>query len=205
MSGAPNTDALSDAVARLRRMGVVPAVAKTLGDDNQAFAAKLRSVVLDEVPAYTESGNPEVLPELQRHLEDHIEAARSLLAGNPVGSFGFIDEHAERRAAQKFPLDAMLQAYRCLHRLLAPWIRDAALDVAPDDAHVRRVVAAVTDFTIEYTGLVGSLITSRYVELTRVLAEAEGDRRLELLNTLLDGYDESDQHASRLLLSLIHI
>jgi hypothetical protein len=199
MSEAPGKPALSDAVARLRRMGVVPAVATALRDDSKAFVTRLRKVVLDEVPAYTESGNPEVLPELQRHLEDHVDEVTGLLGGQPPGEFAFVDTHAERRAEQKFPLDAMLQAYRCLHKLLSPWIRDAALEVATDDAHVRRVVAAVTDFTIEYTGLVGTRLTARYVAHTRRQAEAEGDRRLELLNTLLDGYDESDRRAARLL------
>jgi hypothetical protein len=199
MAELPGIDALTDAVARLRRAGVVPGIAAMLRENSQGFAARLRATVLDEVPAYTESGNPEVLPELQRHLEDHVDEVCGLLAGNPPGPFGFIDTHAERRAEQKFPLDAMLQAYRCLHRLLAPWIRDAAIDVAADDAQLRRVVAAVTDFTIEYTGLVSTQLTARYVDHTRRLAEAEGDRRLELLNTLLDGYDESDRQAARLL------
>jgi hypothetical protein len=199
MAETSRTDALSSAVTRLRGMGVVPGVAAALRDDSRGFAAKLRAAVVDEVPAYTESGNPEVLPELQHHLEDHVGAVCGLLAGEPAGPFEFIETHAEHRAAQKFPLDAMLQAYRCLHKLLAPWIRDAALDAAADDAHLRRVVAAVTDFTIEYTGLAGTRLTARYVDHTRRLAEAEGDRRLELLNTLLDGYDESDRRAARLL------
>jgi hypothetical protein len=199
MAETPGTDALSGAIARLRGMGVVPALAATLRTGSKDFAATLKAAVLDEVPAYTQSGNPEVLPELQQHLEDHVTEVCGLLGGEPAGPFEFIDAHAERRAAQKFPLDAMLQAYRCLHKLLAPWIRDAALDVAADDAQLRRVVAAVTDFTIEYTGLVGTRLTVRYVDDTRRLAEAEGDRRLELLNTLLDGYDESDRRAARLL------
>jgi hypothetical protein len=199
MAENPRTDALTDAVGKLRGMGVVPGVATTLRDDSAAFTARLRTAVLEEVSAYTDSGNPEVLPELQHHLEDHVSEVCGLLAGSPPGPFEFIDTHAERRAAQKFPLDAMLQAYRCLHKLLAPWIREAALDAASDDAHVRRVVAAVTDFTIEYTGLVGTRLTARYVDHTRRLAEAEGDRRLELLSTLLDGYDEADRSAAKLL------
>jgi hypothetical protein len=199
MANAPRIDALADAVARLRRVGVVPGVSATLRAARRDFVSTLRAAVLDEVPAYTESGNPEVLPELQQHIEDHVTEVCGLLAGDPTGPFEFIDAHAERRAAQKFPLDAMLQAYRCLHKLLVPWIRDAALSVAADDAHVRRVVAAVTDFTIEYTGFAGSRLTARYVDHTRRLAEAEGDRRFELLNTLLDGYDESDRRAARLL------
>ena len=102
-----------------------------------------------------------------------------------------VREHAERRAAQKFPLDALLQSYRVLHKTLSTWIRDAALEVADESAQLRRVVAAVTDFVIEYTGSAGSLLTSEYVHHTRRLAEAEAGQRGALLNTLLDGYDEA--------------
>jgi sugar diacid utilization regulator len=52
---------------------------------------------------------------------------------------------------------------------------------------------------IEYASAISTLITSEYVSQTRLLAEAEGDRRIELLNMLLRGYDESDPRAAQLL------
>ena len=42
-------------------------------------------------------------------------------------------------------------------------------------------------------------MTSEYVLQTRVLAEAVGDQRSELMTTLLRGYDESDSRAAQLL------
>jgi len=74
-----------------------------------------------------------------------------------------------------------------------------ALTVADSAAQVRRVVAATADFAIELTDAVSTVATSEYVVHTRLLAEAEGDRRIELLNTLLDGFDESDSRAAQLL------
>jgi hypothetical protein len=199
----PESDGLRASLRSLRQQGVAPEVAVPLAARQHAFVAELLQAVTDEVPAYRQSGNPEAIPELERHLGDIVARACRLLTGEAVTSFNFVSEHACRRAAQKFPLDAILHtyrhAYRGIHRLLLRWIREAALEIADETAHVRRVVAAVSDFAAEYTGMLGTLLTSEYVEHTRVLAEAEGDRRTRLMDTLLRGYDESDRVAARLL------
>ena len=184
---------------QLVAVGVVPAVQAPLVADAGRITAELRKAVLDEVPAFTDSGNPDVIPELEGHLEAHVREVCRLLGGGSAGDLEFVREHAERRAEQKFPLDALLQSYRILQRALVNRVRDAALEVADETAHLRRVVAAATDFVIEYMGDAGSALTSEYVRQTRRLAEAEADRRSALLNTLLDGYDEADQAAAGLL------
>jgi len=196
---SPEFHALGLTLEPLRVAGAVPALGETLRQDQAAALVGLIDTTIAEVRAFTETGNPEVLPELRDHLDLHLETVCKLLTDDLSGDFEFVRSHAARRAEQKFPLDALLQSYRCLHRMLSGWIRDAALEAANDDAHVRRVVAAVVDFTIEYTGVINTLTTTAYVNQTRRLAEAEGDRRTALLNTLLDGYDESDQQAARLL------
>ena len=193
-------DTLAASLSPLREAGVVPAVARRLEPESRLVLDGLvEEIVGGAVAAYSETGNPEIVPELRDHLRDHLAEVCRLLEGERPGDFAFVRAHAEKRAAQRFPLDATHQTYRLLHRALATWIRDAALETAHKDAHVPRVVAWVSDFTIEYTGAVGSLATSSYVDKTRRDAEAEGDRRQLLFNTLLDGYDESDQRAARLL------
>ena len=157
------------------------------------------ATIVREVPAYTGSGNPDVLPQLEAHLQAHIAEFGRLLGGARPGDFGFVLEHARLRAEQKFPLDATHQAYRHVGKGVLEWVRDAALDIADSSAHVPRVVADVTDVVFEYMGTIATLLTSEYVEQTRLIAEAEGDRRTELLTILLDGYDESDARAARLL------
>lgn len=179
--------------------GVVPGVGTALQKHLTDLTSELIETVTAEVEAYRESGNPDVIPELETHLAEVIGTAAGLLAGARPGAFDFVVEHARLRASQKFPLDAILHAYRCVHRNLSRRVRDAALEAADESAQVRRVVAAVTDFTVEYTGALGTVLTSEYVAHTRVLAEAEGDRRTRLLDTLLSGYDESDRVAANLL------
>jgi len=190
---------LNTAIAALRTSGVVPVVAGRLREGSEAICRKLREVVMQEIPAFTASANPDVLPEFEQDLALHVKEICHLLAGGLPGDLAFVAAHARRRAEQKFPLDAVLQSYRCTLRILSDWIRDAALQAADESAQVRRVVAAVTDFTVEYLGLVSSLATTEYVSHTRQLAEAEGGRRSKLLNMLLLGYDESDNRAAQLL------
>ena len=189
------------AVRALDALGLLPALGTALRRDAAGITSALVADVRQQVAAFSESRNPDVLPELAIHVRDLVAAAAALLEGRRSMEFEFVTAHAERRAAQKFPLDALLQAYRCAHRVLAERIRDAAIGLAGDDLQLTRVVAAVSDFTIELTGLLGTRITADYVHFTRRLAEAEGDQRTRLLSTLLDGYDESDPQAATLLRS----
>nr|NIP88206.1 hypothetical protein [Gammaproteobacteria bacterium] len=93
---------------QLEQAGVVPAVQAPLLADAGRVTAELQKAVLDEVPAFTESGNPDVVPELEAHLEAHVREVCRLLGGGLPGELDFVREHAERRASQRFPLDALL-------------------------------------------------------------------------------------------------
>jgi hypothetical protein len=160
-------------------------------------AIALREAVLTEVPAFSASGNPEILPSLASHAGEHMQEIRRLADGGEIGDFAFVKLHAQRRAEQYFPLEAILHAYRCGHRVLSRWLRDAAVAHQPQD--VEKAISAVADFSIEYTNTISTIMAAEYVAQTRILAEAEGDRRTELLNILLSGYDESDAKSARLL------
>ena len=97
-----------------------------------------------------------------------------------------------------FPLEATLHAYRCIHKVFSRWVRDAPLD-GPAVSGASTLAAAVADFTFEYTNAVSTVFASVYVSQTRLLADVAGDRRTELLNILLRGYDESDGRVARIL------
>ena len=178
-------------------MGIIPAALEPLEHGMQQTKGALRDAVLAEVPAFSRSGNPDVVPELAHHASEHIDEIRRLIAGGEAGGFDFVRAHAHRRAAQRFPLEAILHAYRCGHRVLSLWMRDAAL--AAGCSSQENAISVVADFAIEYTDTVSSIVTAEYVDHTRALAEAEGDRRSELFNILLNGFDESDGRVARLL------
>lgn len=188
---------LRQVLASLAESGVVPAAAAALDAGMAEAVAALGAAVLAEVPAFSESANPEVLPQLRQHALAHVQEMRRLLGGGALRDFAFVRAHAQLRAEQRLPLEATLHAYRCGHRILARWVRDAAVAAGP--AQLEQAVAASADFAIEYTNTISTIATSDYVAQTRLLAEAAGDLRTELLSLLLSGYDESDGRVARLL------
>jgi hypothetical protein len=154
----------------------------------------LRDAVVEEVPAFIASRNPEILPGLDRHVEDHLSEVERLFGGGEVTDFEFVKIYAHQRAEQHFPLEIILHSYRCGHRILSRWLRLAA-GPGPND----KAVNSIADFAMEYTNAVSTVAASEYVVRACALAEAEGDQRTELLNVLLTGYDESDSRVTRLL------
>ncbi len=190
----PNA-ALRRVLAGLRRSRVATGVVAALKADSAAVRERLKDTVIREVAAYSESNNPDVLPELEAHVGEHVGEILRLLAGGTVGEFGFVTSYARRRAAQKFPLEAILHAYRCQRDEFSRWLADTAS--VRDD--VQQAVENVGEFAIGYTDTTSTLLAADYVAQTRLLAEAEGDRRTELLGILLSGYDESDARVARIL------
>ncbi len=57
----------------------------------------------------------------------------------------------------------------------------------------------MADFTLEYTDAVSTVASTAYVEQVRLMADVAGDQRAQLLNILLDGYDESDARVAVIL------
>ena len=192
-------DALKRQLDRLAALNIVatitPALDATMADAGQ----RLRQSTLAEIPQFTESGNPDVLPELEEHAGAHLATMRAMLDSGAVADFDFVRRHAARRAEQHFPLEASLHAYRLGHRVLARWIRDAAIASMPDATDRTGIVEAIADFSIEYTDCISNILASEYVAHARALAGAEVDRKAELLDILLKGYDESDGRVARVL------
>ena len=197
MTSAQEQATLTQALVLLAEIGVVPQAAASLNRGIRKIGDSLRKAVISEIPAFSASANPQILPDLARHAGEHLEEIERLFGGGKVGNFEFVRVHAHQRAEQRFPLEATLHAYRCGHKVLSRWMRDAALAAVPDNNE--RVIAAVADFAIEYTNSISTICAAEYVTRTRVLAEAEGDRRTEMLNILISGYDESDGRVARLL------
>ena len=189
--------ALMQTLERLAELGVIPDVAPALRRSAGSVEIALRDAILSEVLAFTNSRNPQILPDLRDHAKAHVAEVVRLFAGEPSGDLAFVSAHARRRAEQRFPLEATLHAYRCGHRAISRWLRDAAASVCPQIVH--EAVEAIADFAIEYTNAISAVMTSDYVAHTRLIEAAEGDLSAELLNILLAGYDESDGRIGRLL------
>lgn len=226
--------ALRQALMRLAPWGVLPRAAASLGRGAQDMAARVRDAVLAEVPAFSTSQDPEVRPDLEQHARELVAELKRLIDAGPPDTLEFVRGYARSRAAQRFPLEALLHAYRCAHKVWTPWLQEAAANAAaaasksPGAARSTRpargaqaprtppaplalqrgpanladladIASAVADFATEFTSTLGIVAAAEYVAHTRVLAEAEGDRRTELLGLLVSGFDEADARVARLL------
>lgn len=187
---------LRELLAELSSAHAIPQAAAALEGTLESTVRSLRDTIVVEIPAFSATGNPEVLPGLERHVREHVLTVHRLFAGREPDEFEFVRSHARLRAEQRFPLEVTLHAYRCGHRVLSRWLRDAVAACPPAKPDA---IIAVADFAIEYTNTVSIIAAAEYVARTRILAEAEGDRRTELLNILLSGYDESDGRVAQLL------
>jgi hypothetical protein len=180
--------ALNDALKKLAASPILGATIRRLADNAAVMAAELNRAVSTEVPQFSASMNPDILPESARHSAQHIEEILRLLRGGPLSDFDFVQEHARRRAEQRFPLEATLHAYRSGHKVLSRWLRESAA-----------AAAEAADFAMNYTDAISTTFASSYSAHTLLLADIAGDQREELLRLLLDGHDEADLRVARIL------
>ncbi|MSQ19634.1 MAG: hypothetical protein EXR39_08775 [Betaproteobacteria bacterium] len=87
-----------------------------------------------------------MLSDFARHANHHITELLRLLGGGELRDFAFVRAHAHCRASQRFPLEAMLHAYRAGHKVLLQWISDAAISAKP--RRRQQIFEAVAAFSI---------------------------------------------------------
>jgi hypothetical protein len=193
------SNALKQTLKQLRAYPFLAAAANHLKANIDAINAELADIIVAEIPAFTESHNPDVLPDMALHGPQHTDEIIRLLMGGQTGQFGFVQEHAQKSAEQRFPLESILHAYRCAHRVFYHWIRESVLAVVSSADDAQQAVTTVAEFAIDYTDAISTVATSAYLSQTRLLADIAGDQRAELLTILLDGYDESDGRVTKIL------
>lgn len=191
--------ALSEALRRVADSSIPVTVADHAGKQAGAMAVLLQQAVLTEVPEFSRSRNPDLLPQLVRHGTDLIEEILRLLRGGRLSRFEFVHEHARLRAEQHFPMAATLHAYRSGHKVLSRWLRESALSVVSPAADAQLAIAAIADFAMEYTDGISTAFAGTYSSHSLLLADVAGDRRSQLLQILLAGQDEADPGTARIL------
>lgn len=118
-----------------------------------------------------------------------IELAH-LLDEGPSRGFEFVRDCARRLAANAVPVEAGLAAYRGLHALAWREFQGASSR--------RERAAALAEVLTQYFGTVAIVFSAAYVAHVSVAAEAQGDRRAELLSLLVGGLDASNARVLRL-------
>jgi hypothetical protein len=194
-----HANALNDALRRVASSPFLAATSDRVANNANAIAAQLQQAVLGEVPEFSKSRNPDLLPELAHHGREHVDEIVRLLRGSGLGRFDFVHKHARRRAEQRFPLEATLHAYRSGHKVLSRWLRESVLAGASPGQDAQGAIAAIADFAMEYTDAISTAFAGTYSSHSLLLADVAGDQRSQLLRILLDGHDEADVRAERIL------
>ena len=194
-----HANALSEALRRVAAIPFLSAAADRAARGTGPLAVQLQQAVLTEVPEFSKSRNPDLLPELARHGREHIEEILRLMRGGRVGRFEFVHEHARRRAEQRFPMAATLHAYRSGHKVMSRWLRESTLSVAAPAEAAQRALTPIADFAIDYTDAISTAFAGTYSSHALLLADVAGDQRSQLLQILLGGHDEADLGAARIL------
>lgn len=186
--------ALVVALSRCRASGLAYSAASAMASQSTALARSLAEHIVAGVPDYRASANPQLLPDLTRHAEQHVALLCGLLDGSQQADLAFVQQHARHGAAQRFPIEALLQAYQCITPWWLAWAGQALAGPAK-----RQSLQALAALGQAYTADASVAAAAAYVQQTRLLAEAEGNRRTELLGLLLGGVDEADTRAAGLL------
>ena len=191
---------LLKALAALSKTGLRLRATVPLNEHAAAWARLAGEAAVTAVSAFSAAASPELQADLESHAAVHIAELCRLLLGGPVGDFDFVRTYARRRATQGLPIEATLQAYRVMLPIFARCISDG---VVTPGARARRpgpaANAALAEVMAQYAGAIGMAFSAAYVAHASVFAEAEGDRRAELLGILVGGFDASNARIARLL------
>jgi hypothetical protein len=77
---------LRQVLALLAKTGGIPRAAVALDNSMRTVASTLRDAVLAEIPAFSASGNPEIIPGLDQHAGDHIQEIQRLFGGGELST-----------------------------------------------------------------------------------------------------------------------
>lgn len=203
MSDVPKRDyhlaALERSVTALEQSTSLGQLVKRAGRLEREAAQALHDAVLSEISAFSESRNPLATDLVKGESGELTDAVMRLLKHEGIGALAFTTQSGYRRADQRFPLEAMLHAFRVGQKTIIGWLRTAIQSVESPAAPNPESLTAVTDFAIDFVNAVSTLFATAYLDRTRAIAESAGDRRAELLRVLLDGYDESDARVATIL------
>ena len=191
--------ALMDAISALRQHPHIEATLARLRDQQDAIVNDLRTTVLAQISSFEQSANPEVWMRLDSHGREQLDEVLRLVGGGAVDELNFVQAHARWSATEHFPLEVNLHVYRCGHRVYMKHIRDALRSVSDQREQSDSLDEAVSDFCFEYTDAISTVLTTTYLEQVTEMSALALERETELMNVLLDGYDESDARVASIL------
>jgi len=191
--------ALQDAINALRQHPRIDHAVASLRQRKQLVVSALRDAVLAQIKTFSNSANPELMSRLDSHGAEQFDEVLRLLSGGTPDDFAFVQNHARWSATERLALEMNLHVYRCGHRVYLQHIRDAMREVKGDDENSDGLDSAINDFSFEYVDAISTVLTTNYIEQIQAMSALAYEREAELMNLLLDGYDESDARIAAIL------
>jgi hypothetical protein len=197
MNDTSRDTVLVESLQALSKCGL-KAVAITSQSEPATRVARLtRDAVAAKVVVYRAHAHLEGLADYERHVCLVISELSFWLSDARVRDLEFVHVYARECASQRLPIDATLQAYRCTLPLLIQWLCDELVPLrGRGRTHAR---TALAEFAAQYISTVSIAFAAAYSAHFAIFAEADGDRRAELLGILVGGFNAADTREARLL------
>ncbi|MCA1831745.1 MAG: PucR family transcriptional regulator [Actinomycetota bacterium] len=171
------------ATARARIASVVEARIEELTD-------AMLAGYLKEIEAYASLDNPSALAEVRNITRMNVQVILHAVAdGAPLDdqALAVLRELGRLRAAQGFPLHALLRAYQIGTRVAWQYIIDALNASNEDSATTTEIVASVSVAILGITAQISGAVTQAFLEAERETAATEERVRRDVFNELLSG------------------
>ena len=190
---------LNSTLTKLRNCLQLPTSAEKFINSADEINNKLLQVINQQVPAYRESDNPAIASSLRQHLSRLTQNIIDILFDEETSSFNFIREFSNDCAAQHFSLETNLHVYRICHKNYCQQLRSSVLKTEMRKQNLHHTILAIDDFMLEYTDVISTIAAQAYIDQSRIITQAAGDKRAELLSFLLNGFDNSDSRINSIL------
>ena len=188
---------LVESLPALSKFGLKAVAIASQSEPATRVARQAREAVVAKVEAYQAPARLDGLADFERHVCLLISELSFWVSDARVRDLDFVHVYARKCASQRLPIEATLQAYRFTLPLLVRWLCDEFVTYRGRDRAQAR--AALAEFAAQYTSAASIAFAAAYSAHAAIFAEAEGDRRAELLGILVDGFNESDVRVARLL------
>ena len=194
-----NFEKLDHTLGKFRASPLLPIALKELNDSSKAINNDLYQTISTEIPEYLAANYLISSKELKQHLACHTQCLINIISSGQRVNFEFVEEFNQLRAVQHFSLESNLHLYRLCQKVYSRQLRNSILRCNFSRNILADAIAAVDDLMFEYTNSISTTAARCYVEQTRIITQAAGDRRAEILNCLLSGYDETDSQITSIL------
>lgn len=183
---------LYHALINLRQNSLLDTAVQEFENSAEEINNALYHTISREIPDYIAAGDQNSISLLKQHLKHHTQCIIEIIFSDISVNFDFVAEFIQLSAKQHYSLESNLHLYRICQKVYSRQLRDSILRREISKKKLTRSIAMFDDFIFEYMDSISTLAAQVYVEQTRIITQAAGDKRAQQLTFLLDGFDDSD-------------